>query len=269
VVAVDGTKQHEGKDAEAMTDGTGPQRVALVTGGSGGIGAATAAELAAAGHRVAVGYGGSREAAEATAEKIAGNGGTAMAVRVDVTDPESVDAGFKQVEEAYGPVELLVNGAGVTRDKLLLQIKEDDWADVLETNLTGSFRTIRRALRPMVRARFGRVVSISSSSAALGGPGQANYAASKAGLVGLTRSTAREVANRNITLNVVEPGPIATPMLDMLPEERQTQLAEATPIGRVGQPHEVASLVTFLCSDAASYITGAIIPVDGGMSMGR
>ncbi|MGH9040481.1 MAG: 3-oxoacyl-ACP reductase FabG, partial [Acidimicrobiia bacterium] len=196
-------------------------------------------------------------------------GGEALAVAADVADPAAVDVAFKEIEATFGPVQVLVNNAGVTRDGLLMRMSDDAWSDVVRTNLDGAFHTIRRATPAMVRGRFGRIVNIGSAAGLTGSAGQVNYAAAKAGLVGLTRSVARELASRNVTANLVAPGPIATAMLDGVSEDRQAELAKLTPLGRLGTPEEVAAAVAFLCSDAAGYITGAVLAVDGGLSMGH
>jgi 3-oxoacyl-[acyl-carrier protein] reductase len=244
-------------------------RVAFVTGASRGIGASCAEALGASGHQVAVGYRSGADEAEAVVKTIKAQGGEAMAVALDVTEPDSVDKAVGYVEAAWGPVAVLVSNAGLTGDGLIARMSEDRWRSVLSANLDGAYHVTRRVTGPMMRARWGRIVTISSVVALSGSAGQANYAAAKAGLIGLTRSLARELAPRHITANVVAPGPIATAMTDALSDDRRAVLSAAVPLGRMGTPAEVAGVVNFLASDAAAYVTGAVIPVDGGLGMGH
>lgn len=245
------------------------ERVALVTGASRGIGRAVALALGAAGHPVACGYASDAAAAEETVGLVTAAGGAARAVHLDVASAESVDAAFTDVEGTLGNVTVLVNNAGVTKDGLLARMSDDQWDTVLDTNLGGAFHTIRRASAKMMRARWGRIVNVSSVSGHIGAPGQANYSAAKAGLLGLTRAVARELASRNVTCNVVAPGPIVTAMTDSMPEEWRGAMEATVPLGRLGTPEEVAAVVAFLCSEAAAYVTGALVPVDGGLGMGH
>ncbi|HEX3947983.1 MAG TPA: 3-oxoacyl-ACP reductase FabG [Acidimicrobiales bacterium] len=245
-----------------MTDG----RVVLVTGGARGIGSACAGWFLAAGDRVAITYRG--EAPPLPPGGAAGAPERWLAVRCDVTDQKQVDAAFTAVEEAWGPVEVLVANAGITRDTLVLRMSEDSWQEVIDTNLTGAFRVAKRAVAKMLRLHRGRIVFVSSVGAFVGLPGQANYAASKAGLVGMARALAREVASRQITVNVIAPGVVATDMIAALGDERNEQLRAMVPLGRAGEAGEVAEAVGFLASAGASYITGAVLPIDGGLGMG-
>ena len=229
----------------------------LVTGGNRGIGRAIAEAFVAQGDRVAVttGSGGAPEGC--------------LDVRCDITDPAAVEAAFAEVEAAHGPVEVLVANAGITADGLLVRMSDDDWASVIDTNLTGSFRLAKRAVSKMMRARRGRIIFISSVVGLLGSGGQVNYAASKAGLVGMARSIAREYGSRGITANVVAPGFVETDMTDTLSDELKAQYKAQVPLGRYASTDEIASAVTWLASDGAAYITGAVIPVDGGLGMGH
>ncbi|HJQ86673.1 MAG TPA: 3-oxoacyl-[acyl-carrier-protein] reductase [Propionibacteriaceae bacterium] len=234
-----------------------PSRVVLVTGGSKGIGHGIAVRLAQAGHRVAATY-----RSGDVPQGVVG-------VQCDVTDPGQVEAAFAQVESAIGTVEVLVANAGITRDTLLMRMSDEDWDQVIATNLTGAFRVARRAARPMIRGRFGRIVFISSVVGQMGSAGQVNYAASKSGLVGMARSLARELGSRGVTANVVAPGFVETDMTAELGEDLVKKYAEQIPLGRLGSVNDIAGTVEFLASDAAGYITGAVIPVDGGLGMGH
>jgi 3-oxoacyl-[acyl-carrier protein] reductase len=229
----------------------------LVTGGNRGIGRAIAEAFLAAGDKVAVTYR-SGELPDGV-----------LGVKCDVTDAAAVDAAFAEAEAAHGPVEVVVANAGITRDTLLLRMSEDDFATVLDTNLTGSFRVAKRAAKSMLRQRRGRIIFISSVVGLLGSPGQVNYAASKSGLIGMARSMARELGSRNITANVVAPGFIETAMTAELTEERRRQILGSVPLGRYGQVAEIAGVCLFLAGEHAAYITGAVIPVDGGLGMGH
>lgn len=238
-----------------MTEST---RVVLVTGGNRGIGLATARKFQSAGHKVAVT---ARSGAADDADGL-------MVVKCDVTDSGSVDAAVGEVEDSLGPVEVLVSNAGITKDGLVLRMSDDDFAEVIDANLTGGFRVAKRVVKGMMRARWGRMVFVSSVVGLGGQAGQANYAASKAGLIGLARSLAKEFASRNVTVNVVAPGPIETDMLAALTDDQRDAMLAMVPAGRLGAPDEIAAAIGFLASDDAGYITGTVLPVDGGLSMG-
>ncbi|MET7682992.1 3-oxoacyl-[acyl-carrier-protein] reductase [Streptomyces sp. NPDC005423] len=237
-------------------------RSVLVTGGNRGIGLAIAHAFADAGDKVAVTYRTGEPPAALT-------GLGCLAVKCDITDPEQVEQAYKEIEAEHGPVEILIANAGVTRDQLLMRMTEEDFTSVIDTNLTGTFRVVKRANRGMLRAKKGRVVLISSVVGLLGSAGQANYAASKAALVGFARSLARELGSRNITFNVVAPGFVDTDMTKALNDEQREKIVSQVPLGRYARPEEIAATVRFLASDDASYITGAVIPVDGGLGMGH
>ncbi|HWU45957.1 MAG TPA: beta-ketoacyl-ACP reductase [Humibacter sp.] len=233
------------------------QRTVLITGGNRGIGYAIAEEFVAQGHRVAV-----------TARSGEGPAG-ALTVRADVMDAASVDAAFAEVERQLGPVEVLVANAGITRDTLLMRMSDDDFDAVVDTNLGGSFRVLKRASKGMLKARYGRIVLISSVVGLYGSAGQVNYSASKSGLIGMARSVTRELGSRGITCNVVAPGFIETDMTAALPETQQAEYRRNIPAGRFATPNEVARVVAWIASDDAAYISGAVIPVDGGLGMGH
>lgn len=238
-----------------MSEATG--RVVLITGGSRGIGLATAQRFRALGDRVAITYNSSPPPEGF------------FAVKCDVTSSADVDDAFKAVEQHLGPVEILVSNAGMTKDMLLLRMSEDDFTEVIDANLTAAYRVAKRAAQGMLKARKGRIIFVSSVVGLLGSAGQANYSASKSGLVGLARSIARELGSRSITANVVAPGPVATDMLAALSEDRREALTAAVPLGRLASPDEIAGTIAFLASADAAFITGAIIPVDGGLGMGH
>jgi len=242
-------------------------KTALVTGGSRGIGRAIALKLASMGANVAILYAGNAEAAEKTAADIAAQGVRSLAVQCDVSDFEQVTAAVARVKEALGPVDILVNNAGITRDKLALRMSPEDFDSVLAVNLNGAFHTIRALYADFMRRRSGRIINIASIAGVMGNAGQANYAASKAGVIGLTKSIARELAPRGITCNAIAPGFIETDMTAAMNQDAFEAMRKSIPLGRVGQPKDVAELAAFLAGDAAGYITGAVIHVDGGLYM--
>lgn len=240
-------------------------KIALVTGGSRGIGRAIALQLAKDGCDVAVLYAGRREAADQTVSLLEAAGARALAIQCDVSDGEAAAAAVGEVEKTLGPIAILVNNAGIIRDGLTMRMSSEDFRAVLDVNLTGAFHMIRACLPGFVRRRAGRIVNITSVSGMMGNPGQANYASSKAGLIGLTKTVAREVASRGVTVNAVAPGFIETDMTAGMNEAALQKGLSAVPMGRIGKPEDVANAVSFLASDAAGYVTGCVLKVDGGM----
>lgn len=242
-------------------------QTALITGGSRGIGKAIALELAGRGASLMINYSGNKEAAERTAEEIRALGAEAVVHRCDVSDESSVREMVSSAVKTFGHLDILVNNAGIARDGLIMRMKEEDWDAVLNTNLKGVFLVTKAALRPMMRQRSGRIINIASVVGILGNPGQINYVAAKAGVIGLTKATAREVASRGITVNAVAPGFITTDMTEQLSDEIKERLKREIPLGRLGRPEDVAKVVAFLAGEDSSYMTGQTLSVDGGMAM--
>ena len=243
------------------------RKVALVTGAGRGIGKAIALELAKKGYAVAVNYNKSSAAADETVKEISALSGKAVAIKADVSSPEEVKYMFKTAAEALGTVEILVCNAGITKDNLLMSMKDEEWNTVSSAGLSSLFYCSREALRPMLKARFGRIIAVSSVVGLVGNPGQCNYSAAKAGMTGFVKSLAREVGSRGITVNAVAPGYIDTDMTSVLSEEVRTAMISGIPAGRIGKPEDIAKAVAFLASDDASYVHGQVIAVDGGMTM--
>ena len=242
-------------------------KVAIVTGGSRGIGRAVALQLAHNGAKVVVNYAGNEQAAKEVVELITAKGGHAIAVQADVANADSVDQMVKQAMDAFGRVDILVNNAGITRDTLLMRMKEDDWDAVLDTNLKGIFLCTKAVSRIMMKQKAGKIINMTSVVGIMGNAGQANYAAAKAGVIGFTKSMAKELASRNITVNAIAPGFISTDMTAVLSDQVKSDLVNSIPLGKLGTPEEIAYAVVFLSSDYANYITGQTLNVDGGMVM--
>jgi len=240
-------------------------KTAFVTGGSRGIGKSIALDLGNKFH-VVVGYSVSNKKAEEVSEKIISNGGSSSTVQINISETSSVDEAFSSIEKNYTSVDVLINNAGITKDNILPRMKEDEWLEVIQTNLTGSFYTSQRAIKLMMKNKWGRIVFISSVVGISGNQGQANYAASKAGLIGLSKSISKEMGSRNITSNVVAPGYIETDMTSVLDEQNKENIIEQLSIKRIGKPEDISNVVSFLCSDESEYITGQVIPVDGGLT---
>ncbi len=240
-------------------------KTAFVTGGSRGIGSAIALALGKTFH-VVVGFANSEDKASDVVKEIVAAGGSASTVQIDISDAESVDNAFTTIEKEYNSVDVLINNAGVTKDNILPRMKEDEWLEVIQTNLTGSFYTSQRAIKLMMKNKWGRIVFISSVVGLSGNQGQANYAASKAGLIGLAKSISKEMGSRNITSNVVAPGYIETDMTSFLDDQNKENIIEQLSIKRIGKPEDISNIVSFLCNDESEYITGQVIPIDGGLT---